>query len=161
MTEERAASQNEMAASSKGIENFGDEAVRRARAATKAYAREFDFDGYIRGLARRTTLLREWLMFLERYPLLVMPVSWQRPFLIDADQHGNDAMRRLIEAQFPLIAISVLGLPSVVAPTNLVDGVPMGVQLVAGRFQEETCFTAGEVIEARRSITVPIDPVGN
>jgi amidase len=159
MTEERAASKSEMAASTQGIEHFGDEAVRRARAATRSYARELDVEGYIRGLARRTTLLREWLLFLDRYPLLIMPVSWQRPFPVDADQYGNEAMRRLIEAQFPLIAISLLGLPSLVTPTNLVDGLPVGVQLVAGRYQEETCLTAGEVIAARHSITLPIDPV--
>jgi amidase len=160
MTEERAASKNEMAASTSGIENFGDAAVRRTRAATIAYARQLDFDGYIRAMAHRTRLLREWLAFLERYPLVVMPVSWQRPFPIDADQQGNEAMRRLIEAQFPLIAISLLGLPSVAAPTNLVEGVPMGVQLVAGRFQEDVCLAAGEIIEARNSVVTPIEPDG-
>ena len=131
MTEERAASQKEMAASTSGIENFGDEAVKRARAGPRAFAREFDFDGYIRALARRTTILRQWQIFLERYPLLVMPVSWQRPFVVDADQQGDEAVRRLLEAQFPLLAVSILGLPSLAAPTGLVDGVPIGVQLVA------------------------------
>jgi amidase len=159
MTEERAASQNEMAASTRGIEDFGDEAVRRTRAATKAYASELNFDGYIRSLARRTTLLREWLLFLDRHPLLVTAVSWLRPFPIDADQHGNEAMRRLIEAQFPLIAVSLLGLPSVVAPINLVDRIPVGIQLVASRYQEETCLTAADVIAARSSIATPIDPI--
>jgi hypothetical protein len=31
------------------------------------------------------------------------------------------------------------------------------VQIVAARFQEETCITAAEVIEARSSIRTPID----
>jgi amidase len=159
MTEERAASKKEMAASTSGIEIFGDEAVKRAREGTRAFAGELGFDDYIRGVARRTTILREWLVFLERYPLLVMPVSWQRPFVVDADQQGNDAMRRLIEAQFPMLAISILGLPSLAVPTGLVDGVPMGIQLVAGRYQEETCLAAGEVIEAQSSIKLPIDPI--
>ena len=158
MTEERAASKKEMAASTSGIESFGDEAVKRARAGTRAFAPEFDFDGYIRALARRATILREWSVFLERYPLLVMPVSWQRPFVVDADQQGNEAVRRMLEAQFPLLAVSILGLPSLAAPTGLVDGVPIGGQLVAGRYQEETCLAAGEVIEDRNSIKGPIDP---
>jgi amidase len=159
MTEERAASKQEMTASTSGIESYGDEAVKRAREGTRAFAGELGFDDYIRGIARRTTILREWLVFLERFPLLLMPVSWQRPFVVDADQQGNEAMRRLIEAQFPMIAISILGLPSLAAPMDLVDGVPMGVQLVASRYQEEICLAAGEAIEAQSTIKLPIDPV--
>jgi amidase len=41
----------------------------------------------------------------------------------------------------------------------LVDGVPVGVQLVAGRFQEELCLAAGEAIERNVPALSPIDPV--
>jgi amidase len=60
MTEERAASTGERAASSRGITEFGDDAVRCARASTRAYATVLDFDAYIKTLAQRTTILREW-----------------------------------------------------------------------------------------------------
>jgi amidase len=42
----------------------------------------------------------------------------------------------------------------------VVDGVPIGVQLVAGRFKEELCLAAAEVIEARAPMPTPIDPRG-
>jgi Asp-tRNA(Asn)/Glu-tRNA(Gln) amidotransferase A subunit family amidase len=71
---------------------------------------------------------------------------------------GNEAVRRLLEAQFPLLAVSILGLPSLAAPTGLVDGLPIGVQSVAARYQKETCLAAGEVIEDRNPIKGPIDP---
>jgi amidase len=158
MTEERAASSDERAASSRGIAQFGDEAVKRARASTRAYAQMLDFDAYIKTLAARTTILREWLLFLQRYPVLLMPVSWQRPFPIDADQHGDEPMRRLIDALRPLLVPSILGLPGLAVPTGLVDGVPMGVQLVASRFREATCLRAGEIIEMRAAMTAPIEP---
>ena len=75
MTEERAASAEEKGSSTRAIELYGDEAVKRTRAGNKAYAGEFDFDAYIKALARRTTILRKWRFFLKRYPLVLMPVS--------------------------------------------------------------------------------------
>ena len=160
MTEERAATTSEKASSTRGIEEYGDEAVKRARLATKACATEYDFDGYIRALARRTTILRAWQMFMERYPLILMPVSWQLPYPIDHDQKGRDAVREMLAAHTPMLAVSVLGLPGLSVPTGLADGVPTGVQIVAGRFQEELCLAAGEAIEAQSPMALPVDPKG-
>jgi amidase len=67
-------------------------------------------------------------------------------------------MRRLIDALHPLLVPSILGLPGLAVPTGLVQGVPMGVQLVAARFQEAICLRAGEVIETRSAMAAPIDP---
>lgn len=141
------------------IERFGDDALRRARASTMAYASELDFGGYIKAFALRASILREWLLFFERYPLLLMPVSWQRPFPIDFDQRGDEAVSRMLNAHHPMLAVSVLGLPGLSVPTGLVDGIPMGIQLVSGRFQEEICLAAGEIIEARYPSATPIDPL--
>lgn len=160
MTEERAASANERAASTRGIQAFGDEAVKRARLATKACATEYDFDGYIRALARRSTILREWQVFMEDWPLVLMPVSWQLPYPVDHDQKGDDAVRAMLEAHKPMLAISVLGLPGLSVPMGLSDGVPTGVQIVGGRFREDLCLAAGEAIEAQCPMGLPVDPNG-
>lgn len=87
-----------------------------------------------------------------------MPVSWQAPLAVDADQQGDDAMRRILDAQSPLLATAIPGLPGLSVPTGLVEGVPMGVQLVVGRFQEDLCLAAGEAIEAHAACAVPVDP---
>lgn len=155
MTEERAASASEVGSSTRAIELYGDEAVKRVRTGNKAYAGEYDFDGYVRALARRTTILRKWRAFLARYPLLLTPVSWVLPFPVDYDQRGNDAMRHTIETCHPLLTVSTLGLPSVAVPVGLAEGLPVGVQLVADRFQEEACFAAGEIIEAAFPFAFP------
>ena len=148
----------EQAGTTKAIERLGDEALRRARASTMAYASDLDFEGYVKAFGRRASILREWMLFFERYPLLLMPVSWQRPFPVDFDQQGDAAVARMLNAHHPMLAVSTLGLPGLSIPTGLVDGVPLGVQLVAGRFEEELCLRAGEVIEARQPIATPIDP---
>ena len=148
----------EKAGATKMIEQLGDSALRRARASTMAYASELDYDGYIKAFARRSAILREWLLFFECYPLLLMPVSCERPFPIDFDQQGDAAVARMLTAHHPMLAVSTLGLPGLSIPTGLADGVPVGVQLVAGRFREDLCLAAGAVIEARQPVTTPIDP---
>ena len=155
MTEERSASENEQASSTRAIELYGDEAVKRVRAGYKAYAGEYDLNGYVQALARRSAIIRNWRVFLARYPLVLMPISWQLPFPIDYDQGGNEAMRRTIEATLPLLTVSTLGLPGLSVPTGLIEGIPTGVQLVADRFQEELCFAAGEIIQAGCPVRIP------
>ena len=121
---------------------------------------DLDYETYVRTLALRTSVLRDWYAFFERYPIFVQPVSWARPFPIDEDQRGDNAVAALLDAQRPLGAISLLGLPGLTVPATLADGVPVGVQINGPRFSEERLFAAGEVIEARSEVRTPIDPRG-
>jgi amidase len=148
----------ERAGTTRAIETLGDDALRRARASTMAYATELDLAGYVKAFGRRASILREWLQFFERCPLLLMPVSFERPFPVDFDQRGDNEVARMLTAHHPLLAVSVLGLPGLSVPTGLVDGIPIGVQLVASRYQEELCFTAAEIIESHQPLRTPIDP---
>jgi amidase len=159
MTEERAASLNETAQSTNAIQKYGDEAVKRTRRGTMTYVKPYDFEGYIRALASRTTIVREWSLFMERYPLLVMPVAWKRPFPIDLDQQGDAAARGTHMALEPSLAVSAIGFPGLAVPTGLDDGgLPTGVQLVAPRFHDETCYLAAEIIMAQCPIALPMEP---
>lgn len=142
----------------KAIERFGDRGIQRKTRGLNAAARTLDLDAFMNALAERATLLREWMGFFERYPLLLLPVSWERPFPIDLDQGGDAAVRRILTAQSPLLATAILGLPGLSVPTGLQDGVPTGVQIVAGRFGESLCLAAGEAIEARVGLALPVDP---
>jgi amidase len=157
---ENAVSTDDRAGTTKAIEALGDEPARRARRSTVASIQALDYAGYVGALARRAALLRKWMLFFERYQLAVLPVSWQRPFPVDQDQKGDAAMAALLKAQGPTLAASALGLPGLAAPATLADGVPVGVQLISGRFAEEALFAAGEAIEARSAVKTPIDPRG-
>jgi amidase len=153
-------SKEDRAGTSKAIEAFGDEAVKRARRSIVASVKPLDYEGYINAFARRAAILRQWSLFFERYQLLLLPISWQLPFPVDLDQRGDAAMAALLNSQQPMLGASILGLPGLAAPTSVADGVPVGVQLISGRFQEELLLAAGEVIEARQPPATPIDPRG-
>lgn len=152
MTEECAAG------SQSAIDTLGDERVKRARGATLTYSTHYDATGYIAALTRRTAMIREFAMLMQQYPLVVLPVSWLPPMPLDADQTGEKAVHAMLDGFRPLVAMSLLGLPSLAAPTGLANGIPVGVQIVAGRFREDLCFAAGEVVERRTAVRTPIDP---
>ena len=131
---------------------FGDEACRTTLLAMLEHAPKPTFESYTEGLDRRATILREWLRFLDRYPLALLPVSLERPFTQGFDLEGNEAMDRIMGAQDPLFVFNLLGLPGVSVPTSVADDIPIGVQVVASRFREDLCLAAAEAIETQHPI---------
>lgn len=140
------------------IAQFGDEAIKRTVASMLAHTEPVNWEQFNTAMARRTSLIREWLIFLEQYPLILMPVSWRRPFPIDTDLSGDASMFEMFQAQAPLLALAVLGLPALSVPVSVSGGIPSGVQIIAGRYNEEACLQAGELIEQRTGLLTPIDP---
>ncbi|KIU44114.1 MULTISPECIES: amidase family protein [Bradyrhizobium] len=121
-------------------------------------ARVHPFD-LSQALTRRATLTREWFAFLDKYPVLLMPVSGELPFPDHLDRKDEASFARVWHAQLPQIAIPFMGLPGLVVSTGLVGRIPIGVQLVAARYREDLCLAAGEAIEAGGTPSSPIDPV--
>src|SRR6202043_2947292 len=125
-------------------------------------AKVFPFDGAAlsKALTRRATLTREWLEFFETYAVLLMPVSAELPFPDHLDRKDEASFARVWRAQLTQIAIPFMGLPGLTVSTGMVGRVPVGVQVVAGRYREDLCLLAGEAIEAGGTPPSPIDPVG-
>jgi amidase len=109
-------------------------------------------------LTIRAALARKWLLFLEQYPVVLMPVSGELPFPDQLDRKDEASFARVWHAQLTQIAIPFLGLPGLTVSTGLVGKAPVGVQVVAGRYREDLCLAAGEVIEAGGVPPSPIDP---
>jgi amidase len=119
----------------------------------------FDQAEYAKALTRRATLAREWLLFLEKYAVLLMPVSGELPFPDHLDRKDDASFARVWHAQLTQIAIPFMGLPGLTVSTGLVGRVPVGVQVVSSRYREDLCLAAGEAIEAGGVPASPIDPV--
>jgi amidase len=138
-------------------EREGDPGALACLRGNRAKVHPFDLS---KALTRRATLTREWLAFFEKYAVLLMPVSGELPFPDQLDRKDEASFARVWHAQLPQIAIPFMGLPGLTVSTGLVGRVPVGVQLVSGRYREDLCLAAGEAIEAGGTPSAAIDPAG-
>jgi amidase len=129
------------------MREHGDDALRTALSHYMAINPVWDRDQYLEAMTRRFNIARDWAVFFERYPVLLMPNSWERQFPIDDDQHSAERTAQILLAQAPLLSTATLGLPGLSVPTGVVNGLPVGVQIVSTKFREDRMLAAGEVIE--------------
>ena len=129
------------------VQAMGDAGVQSALRGYMQGLAPLDRDQTLDALTRRFNICRDWAVFLDRYPVLLMPNSWQRQFAIDADLGPPAQVDALVRAQSPLLGTAMMGLPGLSVPTGLVGGLPTGVHLVSGRFREDLVLRAGEIIE--------------
>lgn len=142
------------------VAQYGDAGIRRSAALWEAMHPGYGPQDTLDALAEREQMLRDWQAFLETWPLVVMPSSGEPAFKVGEDLADEPTARRMWNAQLPQLAIPVLGLPAVSVPTGLHDSLPMGVQVVAGRFREDLCLDAAEAIEREARMTRPVEPFG-
>jgi len=129
------------------VKDYGSDDVNAALAFRSALFEEPDFQAYAAAFGKRETILREWVMMQEDYPILLTPVSLEPPLLPREDCVSESRYCEVALAQSWLVAFNFLGLPSVSVPTGLFDGLPTGVQLVGQRFREDLCLDAAQVVE--------------
>jgi amidase len=141
-------------------EREGDPGALACLRGNKAKVCPFDAAAFSKALVRRATLTREWQLFFETYAVLLMPVSGELPFPDGLDRRDDTSFARVWRAQMPQIGIPFMGLPGLTVSTGLVGRVPVGVQVVSGRYREDLCLLAGEAIEAGGTPSTPVDPVG-
>jgi amidase len=112
------------------------------------------------GLQERAALTRAWQLFLKDNPILLLPVSAELPFPDQLDVQSSAAFARVWEAQLTQIGTPLMGLPGLTVTTGSVGTVPVGVQLVAGRWREDLLLEAGAAIEAAGPPIAASDPSG-
>jgi amidase len=116
-----------------------------------------DQAGYMEGLGRRTRIAREWAMFLDRYDLILGPVSCRPPFRV-GDDLTEAGMANIMRGMRLVTACNLLGLPAAVVPVGIDGGLPLAVQLISRRFREDLCLDAAELLEESCGVLTPIDP---
>src|SRR6266581_8417412 len=139
-------------------EREGDPGALACLRGNRSKVASFDGLALSKALTRRATLTRQWLEFFETYAVLLIPVSGELPFPDQLDCKDDASFARVWHAQLPQIAIPFMGLPGLTVSTGLVGRIPVGVQLVSGRYREDLCLAAGEAIEAGGTPSAAIDP---
>ena len=119
---------------------------------------DFTAGTYIDLYTQRATMMRQWNLLLEEYPVLLSPASTRPQFLHGEDILSQEANDESYRVQSPLTAFALLGTPGVAVPTGIADGLPTGVLVTAPRFREDVALAAAEIIEARCPMPTPIDP---
>lgn len=145
------------------VEQVGDENIKQSAknffaAGEEWWGAEPQLSDVLSGYTRRGTLMVQLQHFLEEHPLLLLPSSAEQAFEQDADITSVESMRRVVAAQWPMMAVALFGVPALSVPTSVVDGPPVGVQILGRRFREDTLFDAAEILEAHANIVTPIDP---
>ena len=109
-------------------------------------------------MMERGVIANEWAAMMERTPLLLAPIAMQPAWKVGSDLEKKFNSEWL-EAIRSIVAINLLGLPSVAFPAEMVDGLPQGVQIIGRRFREDLCLQAAESIEVRSQFSKPIKPI--
>ncbi len=117
-----------------------------------------DLDGFLDLLHSRSRLTREWLAFLDEYPVVMTPVSAELPFRDNEDVESSEAFARIIESQMPQIGLPFMGIPGLTVTTGIHNRTHVGVQLIASRYREDILFAAGKDITDRGEPTRPVTP---
>ena len=107
-----------------------------------------DAEGYMKRIADRSRLVRQWNVFLEEYPLVLTPFLMRPTYDYDYDESFEGA-HDIFQAMIYSYGINYMGLPAGNISIGLIEGRPCGVQLVGQRFREDTILDAMEVIEAQ------------
>ena len=141
------------------IQQHGDDGIRRAMGLMlDAHPAEGGVP-YMKALAERARVVREWQVFFERVPLVLAPVCTQPVYTRGFDVDSRERTRALWRECVTLTAVPVLGVPALAVPTGVTDGLPTGITILAPRFREDLCLAAGEIVEARAGVIgrLPVD----
>ena len=132
----------------------------------RAFSRglRFDWRRYQQALNVREQLTAALSAFLQQWDVWLCPVcptvafphaprrAWAPPQIMVDDQRCS-----YLEATVSLtVPFSLTGHPVVSLPTGLVDGLPVGVQLVGQRWQDEALLMMGELIERQLAGWTPL-----
>ena len=109
-------------------------------------------------IQERALLLREWQLFLAKYPILITPVSGELPFPQQLDVKSESDFENVMQAQLTQLAIPALGLPALAVFTGFSKNTPVGVQLIGARFREDILIAAGKDLEQSGVAPVCVDP---
>ncbi len=140
------------------IEKEGDAGIRTAVRFKLENVPPFTPLAYMKALAERSKLVRDWTLFMERVPLVLAPICSEPVYEQGFDIESAARTAALWRECATMMAVPVLGLPAVAVPTGLAGGLPMGVQIIGPRFREDACLDCAEAIEARAGSITPIDP---
>ncbi len=127
-------------------EGFGDEVKRRILLGTYVLSSGYYDDYYLRARKVRRYIIKSFDEIFMDHDIVLMPATPEPPF--ELGERADDPVAMYLSDIFTTPA-SIAGLPALTIPAALTsDGLPVGVQLVAGRGGEEMLMRAAASLES-------------
>ncbi|WP_394937680.1 amidase [uncultured Ilumatobacter sp.] len=108
--------------------------------------------------AERFAAMRTWSAFFAEYPVLIGP-TWAQPAFAHGADLAPDNLEMITDTIRPVVPANLLGTPAVITPGGIVDGLPVGVQVMGDRWTDLRCLTVAAEIESLVGTITPIDPI--
>ena len=125
-------------------EGFGDEVKRRIMLGTFALSTGY-FDAYFNKAAQVRTLINDdFEKVFQDFDLIVGPTSPTTAF--DIGSRIDDPVVMYMN-DILTIPANLAGLPAASVPVGFADGMPVGLQMIAPAFKEQTIFNAAQLVE--------------
>jgi len=126
-------------------EGFGAEAKRRIMIGTYVLSSGYYDAYYKRAQKVRTKLINEVNDAFSKYDLLIGPTSPSPAFPLGSKI--NDPLKLYLE-DVMTVAVNLVGIPAISIPYAKVDGLPVGLQLMAPQRAENKLLSAAAAVEA-------------
>lgn len=138
-------------------EGFGDEVKRRIMLGTFSLSAG-TYDAFFKKAAQvRTLICQDFAKVFGGYDLILGPTAPTTAFGIGEDiddpitMYMNDILT---------IPVNLAGLPGMSLPAGFADGLPIGLQLIANQFAENTMYRAGYAFEQATDFHKEIPAIG-
>lgn len=126
------------------VEGFGAEVKQRILIGTYALAAGYYEAYYKRAQQVRTLIRQDFARAFQRYDLLVTPTSPTVAFRLGERTQDPLAMKL---SDICTVPANMAGLPGISVPCGFADGLPIGLQILARPFHEETLVRAAYTYE--------------
>jgi aspartyl-tRNA(Asn)/glutamyl-tRNA(Gln) amidotransferase subunit A len=139
---------NEIFSKNRSI-GFGEEVKRRIMLGTYALSAGYFDQYYLKAQKIRTLLKKDFDNAFRKFDILVSPSMPILPFEL------GEKMKNPLElymCDVNTVPSNLVGIPSISIPCGLVQGLPVGLQIMAPHFREDILFRLGKIIEDNISI---------
>jgi aspartyl-tRNA(Asn)/glutamyl-tRNA(Gln) amidotransferase subunit A len=123
---------------------FGDEAKRRIMTGTYVLSSGYYDAYYQKAQLVRTKLINEFKKAFETYDILVGPTAPTVAFKLG--EHTSDPLEMYL-TDITTVAVNLAGVPAISIPAGSVNGLPVGLQLIADQRKDHELLSAARHIE--------------
>ena len=126
-------------------EGFGPEVKRRIMLGTYSLSAGY-YDAYFKKAGQvRTLIVEDFAKVFDQYDLILAPTAPTPAF--DLGSRIDDPVAMYM-ADVLTIPVNLAGLPGISIPAGFADGLPVGMQLIGKRYDEETLYQVAAAFEA-------------